>query len=254
MEGRFLKTKQKIEKYPDEEDFKADLLQIDEERTAVQKKLDDLKSEIMRLAETFTKIPVNTERLKLARQHFEAGDYAAARTILDAGEMGDELDALLNQKQQLQTRQAENEAQLTNKANEFLILARLTAIDFTLAGRYDKTVEYFEQSLEAAHTVDNTLEYAYFLQQHNQIIAAIPFYTEALENYRRLALADAMYLPDLAMTLNNLGLLQRDKNEFPAAEARYQEALAIQRRLAEANPQAYLPNLANMLNNLANLQ
>ena len=110
LEGQFLKTKQKIEKYPDEEDFKADLLQIDEERSAVQKKLDDLKSEIMRLAETFTKIPVNTERLKLARQHFEAGDYAAARTILDAGEMGNELDALLNQKQQLQYQQAENEA------------------------------------------------------------------------------------------------------------------------------------------------
>jgi len=143
LEGRFLKTKQKIEKYPDEEDFKADLLQIDEERTAVQKKLDDLKSEIMRLAETFTKIPVNTERLKLARQHFEAGDYVAARAILDAEQMGNELDALLNQKQQLQTRQAENEAQLTDKANEFLILARLTAVDYTLEDRYPKTIEYF---------------------------------------------------------------------------------------------------------------
>ena len=92
----------------------------------------------MRLAETFTKIPGNTERLKLARQHFEAGDYAAARTILDAGEMGNELDALLNQKQQLQSQQAENEANLIDKANEFLILARLTAVDYTLGDGFSR--------------------------------------------------------------------------------------------------------------------
>ena len=141
----------------------------------------------MRLAETFTKIPVNTERLKLARQHFEAGDYAAARTILDAEEMGNELDALLDQKQQLQHRQDENEAHLTDKANEFLILARLTAVDYTLADRYDKTVEYFEQSLKAAHTVENTFAYAYFLQEHNQFVAALPFLHRSIRNLPRLA-------------------------------------------------------------------
>src|ERR1039458_5837522 len=37
------------------------------------------------------------------------------------------------------------------------------------------------------------------------------------------------------------------------AEAAYLEALAIRRRLAEANPEAYFPYLANSLNNLANL-
>ena len=46
------------------------------------------------------------------------------------------------------------------------------------------------------------------------------------------------------MTLNSLAALQKTKNEFPAAEAGYQEALAICRRLAETNPQAHLPNVA----------
>ena len=76
---------------------------------------------------------------------------------------------------------------LIDKANEFLILARLTAVDYTLEDRYPKTMEYFEQSLKAAHTAENTFEYASFLQKHNQFNAASPFYTEALKIYRRLA-------------------------------------------------------------------
>jgi tetratricopeptide (TPR) repeat protein len=37
------------------------------------------------------------------------------------------------------------------------------------------------------------------------------------------------------------------------SEQSYQEALTSYRRLAEANPDAYLPNVATTLNNLANL-
>src|SRR5215813_11434126 len=55
-------------------------------------------------------------------------------------------------------------------------------------------------------------------------------------------------------TLNNLANLQADKKEFPAAEKAYNEALAIRRRLAETNPQTYLPDVAATLNNLAILQ
>jgi tetratricopeptide (TPR) repeat protein len=48
-----------------------------------------------------------------------------------------------------------------------------------------------------------------------------------------------IYLPDVALTLNNLGLLQTDKNEFAAAEKSYQKALSIHRAFAEAIPQAF---------------
>jgi len=237
---RFLKTKRKTEQYPDDEDFKVDLLKTDEKRQELQKKLDDLKNEVIRLAETFTKIPINTERLRLARQYFEAGDYPAARAILDAEQMGSELDALLQQKEQLQRHQIENEAQLIDKANEFLILARLTALDFTLPNRFDQTVGYFEQSLKAAQTVENTFAYAYFLQQENQFKAARAWYEKALALYRTLAEAHPeAYLPNVAMTLNNLGALQADQHDFAGAAA-YREALALYRTLAEA----YLPNVA----------
>ena len=255
LQEQFAKTQQKIAKYPDDEDFKAELLTLSEKRNEVQTKLDDLKHEVIRLAETFTKLSINTERLKLARQHFETGDYTAARAVLDAERMGSELDALLRRGKDLEQQQAEVQALRQDKAHEYLILAKLTAIDFSIPDRFERASEYFAQSLKAAHTLENTFEYGYFLQVHNQFNTALPLYEEALTIRRRLAEANPQtYLPDVAMTLNNLAILQADTNEFPAALEAYTEALTIRRRLAEANPQTYLPDVAMTLNNLAILQ
>ncbi|MDE2216744.1 MAG: tetratricopeptide repeat protein, partial [Planctomycetota bacterium] len=57
-----------------------------------------------------------------------------------------------------------------------------------------------------------------------------------------------------AMTLNNLGILQKSKNEFEDALKSYKEALEIRRKLAQSNPQTYLPDVAMTLNNLGILQ
>ena len=52
------------------------------------------------------------------------------------------------------------------------------------------------------------------------------------------------------MSCNNLGNLLSATNRLPEAEERYREALAIRRRLAEANPAAYEPDLAVSCYNL----
>jgi tetratricopeptide (TPR) repeat protein len=55
--------------------------------------------------------------------------------------------------------------------------------------------------------LENTFAYAYFLQEHNQFIVAIPWYEEALRIYRRLAEANPQtYLPYVAGTAMNLSL------------------------------------------------
>ena len=78
---------------------------------------------------------------------------------------------------------------------------------------------------------------------------------EAAEIYRRLARAEpeaepGAYLPDLAMSLNNLGALLSEVGDRQAALGPAREAAEIYRRLAEAEPGAYLPDLAMSLNNL----
>jgi tetratricopeptide (TPR) repeat protein len=76
---------------------------------------------------------------------------------------------------------------------------------------------------------------------------------EAVEHYRRLAQANpAAYLPDLAGSLNNLGIRLDAVGRREEALAPTEEAVEHYRRLAQANPAAYLPDLATSLNNLGN--
>ena len=59
-----------------------------------------------------------------------------------------------------------------------------------------------------------------------------------------------MYLPDLAMTLSNFGRLDAIQNRMDDARQHYEEALKIDRQLAQQNPAVYLPDMAMTLNNL----
>jgi tetratricopeptide (TPR) repeat protein len=58
---------------------------------------------------------------------------------------------------------------------------------------------------------------------------------------------------DVAQTLNNLGVLDRDQNRFEEAGKEHEEALKIRRQLTLKDPEAYLPDLAETLNNLGAL-
>ena len=245
---RFERTKRRIEKDPADGELQEELLEIDGKRSQKQKEIDTLRQEVLKLAEDFQRIPINTERLRSARQHFESGEFVEARAVLDAEMMGKELDALLQQKGHLQERTAENQQQLTSKANEYLILARLTATDFTLPDPFKKTLLYFEQSLRAERSTENVFAYAYFLNEHKQFSQVQPLYEEVLEMYRQLAEVNPQaYLPNVATTLNNLAALYYTRDEFSLAQPAYEEALQMYRQLAEVNPQAYLPNVATTL-------
>jgi len=75
---------------------------------------------------------------------------------------------------------------------------------------------------------------------------------EAVEIRRELARANPQaFLPDLAMSLNNLGHALSSLGRREEALAAAQEAVDLYRELARANPQAFLPDLAMSLNNLA---
>jgi tetratricopeptide (TPR) repeat protein len=255
LEERLNKTISKIKKYPDDADFRADLIQIDKERNERQQELETLKMQVLELAKTFEKIDLDTERLQKAKFHFDKGEFKEARAVLDAEIMTKELSALLDKKEQLKTETTENDKNLSDKADEFLILAQLTAIAFDLKDRFEKTIQYFEKSLQAERNVKNSFAFAYFLQEHKQNNKATPLYEEALANYRQLAEVNSQtYLPYVAGTLNNLANLQSAKNEFAKAELSYEEALAIRRQLAEVNPQTFLQDVATTLNNLGLLQ
>ena len=77
---------------------------------------------------------------------------------------------------------------------------------------------------------------------------------QVARRYYQICLIKAESDENRATTLNNLAVLQSDQNEYGAAEQSYEAALEVRRKLAEVNPQKYLPYVADTLNNLGNLQ
>jgi tetratricopeptide (TPR) repeat protein len=88
--------------------------------------------------------------------------------------------------------------------------------------------------------------YAFLLNEQRQFKQAIPIYEEILQHDRELGDES-----EVADTLNNLAILYQDTNRYEPAEKHYLEALEIYRKLAQANPKAYLFYVATILKNLA---
>ena len=169
-------------------------------------------------------------------------------------------------------------------AHKHIAKAQLYILNF----QFDKAEQHYIKAADISHSYDTNLALADFYNNQNMLHEAIEYYARclnfeislgekatvlnlmgnmqsqnndysaeksyqgALEIYRQLAeKKPKAYLPDVAMTLNNLAILYEMNKDYPKAEKEYDEALEIQRQLAEKNPKAYLPDVAITLNNLA---
>src|SRR3954454_5547168 len=93
--------------------------------------------------------------------------------------------------------------------------------------------------------------YAYAAYRERRYTEAEQGWTKCLQLYRELAARDpGAYRPDVAGTLNNLGILYRATGRLAEAEKPYSEASTIRRDLAARDPGAYRPDVAGTLNNL----
>lgn len=75
--------KGKIKKYPDDEDFKAELVIIKKRHKHKKKNLESLKQQVLELAEEIKAMPEDTKGLRLIKQNFNAGKYTNTRILLN---------------------------------------------------------------------------------------------------------------------------------------------------------------------------
>jgi len=88
-------------------------------------------------------------------------------------------------------------------------------------------------------------------KDQNHLDLARQHYEETLKVRRDLVQNNPEgYLPELAMTLNDLGNLDGLQNQAEEARQRYEESLRVYRQLAEQEPDKFLPYVAGTLNNL----
>ena len=111
--------------------------------------------------------------------------------------------------------------------------------------------DFYERLIELAPTFEHHFNYARLLYSLNDFEKARSYYEKALHELRMLVEQNPeVYMPYMAKTLNNLGVLLKSTNELQQARAYYGEALKICRELSRQNPKAYMPEVAACLNNL----
>jgi tetratricopeptide (TPR) repeat protein/pimeloyl-ACP methyl ester carboxylesterase len=163
----------------------------------------------------------NTELYQKAKRLFVEGKVEEAITLLDEEKL----------------RELDKEAM---KAVENAIQPRLLKAQLlTVKLRFEDAEKAYLQAIEIAPGgFEANFAYALFTQNQNRFEQAKAAYGRCLEWARKNG-KDA----ELALTLNNLGVLDRD-------QGRLEEALQIYRELAQKNPETYRPDVAMTFNNL----
>nr|HQU59216.1 tetratricopeptide repeat protein [Saprospiraceae bacterium] len=166
------------------------------------------------------------------KKFVEEGDLQAALAIMSQEKLDEFWDNVQSQEEKVRRAKAQ-------AVENYMIRARMLTANFEFPAAYRSYLQAIEKD---SFNFENISEAAFFLHKQNQYQWAMPLYQRAMT----LAQTDK----DRATLLNNLGLLLEDNESFAEAEAAFQEALKIYRRLVEKNSNAFLPDVAGTLNNL----
>lgn len=209
--------------------------------------IENFKQDVLKLADQFTRIEINTERLVTAKGYFDEGDFEKSRNTLES-----EIDRIKEEQKRLLSKKNEYLEdilpKLKNNADEFLILALSASFDYNNPDRFQNTCHYFESSIESFETLDNLIDYTTFLHKHKSYQKAEKYYLRLLRVFEEFPVTD-----EKIFIYNRLGSLYRHQLNFERSEEYYAKALEISTRQAESRQSNDLMNLAVTLNNFGNL-
>ena len=266
LEERIVRLRERVAKTPGDADCRADLTDALNELAELCKKLEQHEKFLFDIAKTFARQAGKacTERMQKARELFEQGKASEANGILATEDLNRDIGANLRRWEHDRERVEEDRKLLLQNVEELLLKTKTAMADANLDMR--ERLEQACQAYDSAIALQRKLEappeelagalfsYARLLGEFKQFYDMLPLYYETLEIRRMLSERhpDA-YLPDVAKTLNNLGNLHSDLQDFAMAEKKFAEALEIYRTLSEHHPDAHLPNMAVTLDNFGSL-
>lgn len=222
-----------------------------EKLTDKLKKLELLKEHITSLYDTFNKIPLNTDRLKKARDYFYDGKFKEADTLLKADDIFSEIDSLRNLKRSKEKEINEINESLKVKSNEFLIKAHIKSLLFGVNSIED-SIFFFEKAIETYRTPTALREYAEFLQKmylHNsENSTIISLYEESLLLYQVEEEKDLNIIANIHLNLNTAYNIDK---EIDKAIKNGEKAIFTLKKLSSEDDINNLSLIAKVSNNLA---
>lgn len=268
----------------------AERFEISKEINLLEAQLQQFKNDVLRLAEQFDRIDINTERLKNAKAHFDKGEIKEAQAVLE-----NELEQMQDEQTRLLAKKAEFEEdilpKLKNNAEEFLMLALLAQVDYANQERFNQADYYFKKSIESCITPENLFQYGTFLMLVENNLEAQKIFDylyqtfgnqmtskekwEFYNNYgnvcallndyagaekclvesvnileNQIDKSDPEYLFNLGSAKGNLATIFYRHNKFAEAETLLRESIGMINQVLSVNNLKYAPNLIHLQNNL----
>lgn len=228
--------------------------------TKIEEHIYAFKIDLLEYARTIHRVESSTSGiLRMAKEQLYAGQLDRTDAVIQVDQLQ------LNQEQAtafLEIRQNLTDVyhKLMINAEEFLVKAQLTALNYDLPDRFSLTIRFFESSVTSARRAKPHVSVQieclgafgrfYLIHKHNN--AAVPLYEEAIVLAQQMVLQKAdEYRPTVASLKNHLAGLYTERGEFTKADSLYQEALDMFKFLAEKDNIAYWFNVINVMNNLA---
>ncbi|TQV61774.1 MAG: tetratricopeptide repeat protein [Sulfurovum sp.] len=207
-----------------------DELKLENELAKAKQELEKKSEEVARLQKTIDDIKPNEKILSKAKEILTTQGVDEAIAYLQSSEA--------------RAKKSMVDGLMMEQAKQFQLEAQLLITQ----DKYDEAKVAYEQMLTYDRSHDRLFEVAHFLQKQNDFKGAKKYYTEALKIRRALAKTNpSVYTPDVAMTLNNLAILERAENHNDKARGYYNEALEKYRDLAKTNPNAFEIDYARTL-------
>jgi len=222
----------------------------------VQRRIAAFEKAVQEVADAFSVVIANTQRVQMSKSFFVDGLFREARNILEVGRMPAEVEASIIKDEKKDTDSEENLWTLQKKGTEFFLLAHLMSLDYEAEEYMERTKTYFDLSISANPSLVNVLTYAKFLKHHLDFEKAIPLFSKMLGRLQKQA-EDAEEphgdLVDMASTFNHLGEMYAAQEDFAEAKKHFESALKIQRGLLVLNQEAQLVQMELVLHNFGDL-
>ena len=233
--------------------------QLEQELTTLETERKKIAEQAEELARKYA--PVNLDDMSPALRNtfllFQAGKLDSALLILKKLDLANGVDQILTERQRVNNLKAEVDQQgsiLDQRARDVEQALRLKADLCKTLFEFDSTAVCFELLLKLDSNTDVLFDYASFLAWQNKNDKAIPLFNQALSRKRAAAKTNpSTYEPDVARTLNSLGVIYYVEEDFIRADSAYQEALEIYKRLGKMDSLTYESAMARTLGNVGNL-
>lgn len=240
--------------------FNQEITSVNQAKELLLQQLHSAQQQAKELADKFVTVNLDdqSETYQRAFRAFMQKDIDQALLILDSVDLALRLAtnaaAMAKENELMDTlaaRVAKRSEQMAQDVEQCVFKARLHILKY----EFKEAEEMYELALQYQKDDESLIfDFALFLQEQNRFKKANNYYEEALSLYRSLSQKNPeVYLPDVAGTLNNMGILSSANNEIELAEKQFAEALLLYRGLSDRNSEVYLPDVSSTLHNLANL-